>query len=84
MIICTEGGHFSIVPTACARLFGEHAATVYGIAFTFVGVTQIASGILVKLFLQDFGFAAFYYLGSILSVISLVILLTLFEEKKVC
>jgi hypothetical protein len=52
MIVWCEGGHFSLVPTACAKFFGEHAAIVYGIAFSFGSFSQILSSVLVTFFLE--------------------------------
>jgi len=52
MIVWCEGGHFTLVPTACAKFFGEHAAIVYGIAFSFGSFSSILSSILVAFFLD--------------------------------
>lgn len=79
-----EGGHFTLVPTLCAKLFGEHAAIVYGIAFSFGSIAQIVSSVFVKFFLKDIGFETFFYVSAALSVVSLVILVLLFKEVPVC
>lgn len=84
IIIWCEGGHFTLVPTACAKLFGEHAAIVYGFAFSFGSIPQILSSIMVKFFLNDIGYEVFYYTSAALSVVSLLILIFVFEEKKFC
>ena len=39
MIVWAEGGHFSLVPTICAKLFGKHAPIVYGVAFSFGAIS---------------------------------------------
>ena len=83
MLFC-EGGHFSLVPTACAKFFGEHAPIVYGFAFSFGSVPQIVSSILVKFFLKDIGYETFYYTSAALSTLSLLLLIFVFEEKKFC
>ena len=84
MIIFAEGGHFSLMPTVCAFLFGEHAETVFSVAFSFACMSKILAGVLVVSFLSDYGYPAFYYFGSGLTVISLLMLVFLFEEKKFC
>ena len=84
MIVWAEGGHFSLVPTICAKLFGKHAPIVYGVAFSFGATPQILSSVMVRFFLKDIGYESFYYLGTALSMIALVLLLFVFEEKKIC
>jgi hypothetical protein len=44
-------------------------------------VTSLASSLLVKFFLKDIGYTAFYTLGGVLTLISLVLLFFLKEEK---
>ncbi|CDW86897.1 major facilitator superfamily protein [Stylonychia lemnae] len=84
IIVWCEGGHFSLVPTAVARMFGEHAPIVYGFAFSFGSIPQIISSIMVKFYLKDIGYDAFYYASAAATLISLIILIFFFEEKKVC
>ena len=38
MIVWAEGAHFALIPTVIAKIFGPHAALVYGIAFSFVAI----------------------------------------------
>ncbi len=38
MIIWAEGAHFALLPTILVKIFGTHAALVYGIAFSFVAI----------------------------------------------
>ena len=84
VILWSEGAHFALVPVACAKLFGEHATMMYGIAFSFGAFPQIISSIMVKFFLKDLGYEVFYYFSATLSVIALVLLVLLFREKPVC
>jgi len=84
VIIFCEGGHFTLVPTACAKMFGEHAPLVFGFAFSFGSVSQIISSVLVTFLLDKIGFGPFYYASGALSVLALVVLIFFFEEKKFC
>lgn len=84
MIVWAEGAHFSLVPTICAKLFGAHASMVYGVAFSFGATAQIICSVLVRFTLKDVGYESFYYGSSALSLMALILLLTVFEEKRVC
>lgn len=84
MIVWCEGGHFSLVPTACANLFGKHAAIVYGFAFSFGSFSQILSSVLVTFFLNDIGYETFYYVSAGLSAAALLMLIFVFKEEKFC
>ena len=84
MIIWAEGGHFALVPTLCAKLFGKHASLVYGVAFSFAAISQILSAVLVRFFIKSVGYESFYYIGSAMSLMALFLVLFLFEEKKIC
>ncbi len=78
MIVWAEGAHFALVPTICAKLFGQHASMVYGLAFSFGASAQIISSVLVRFTLKKVGYEPFFYGSSALSVIALILLLTLF------
>lgn len=84
MIIWAEGAHFSLVPAACAKFFGRHAPTVYGIAFSFGMIPQLCSTIMVRFWLKEIRYESFYYMASAASLLALCICLFLFEEKKYC
>lgn len=47
MIVWAEGAHFALLPTILVKVFGPHAALVYGVAFSFVAIAQITGSILV-------------------------------------
>ena len=84
IIVWCEGGHFTLVPTASAKFFGEHAAIVYGVAFSFGSISSIISSILVTFFLDKIGYDVFYYSSAGLSALSLLILIFFFKEEKFC
>ena len=84
MLIWALGAHYSLVPTICAKLFGVHASIIFGFAYSFCAPPLIVSSIFVRLYLKTIGYEAFYYAACGLSGISLVLLLFIFEEKKLC
>ena len=49
----TEGGHFVLLPTVFAKLFGvEGGLRVYSIGFSFVGVASLLNQLFLYLFLD--------------------------------
>ena len=58
-----------------AKLFGKHASLVYGVAFSFAGISQVLSAVLVRFFLKHVGFESFYYLGSAMYLMALFLVL---------
>ena len=65
-------------------MFGDHAPIVYSFAFSFGSVPQVLSSLMVRFFLKDIGYEAFYYASAVATAIALIILIFFFEEKKVC
>lgn len=47
-----EGGHFTIFPTICAKLFGPQGAALYSIGFCTFGLSCLTSILIVKVFLD--------------------------------
>ena len=49
----TEGGHFVLLPTVYAKLFGvEGGLRVYSIGFSFVGIASLINSQLLHMFLD--------------------------------
>lgn len=84
MLVWAEGAHFALVPTICAKLFGKHAAIVYGVAFSFGAISQILSAVLVRFYIKAIGYGTFYYIGTTMSLAALCLILFVFEEKRIC
>jgi hypothetical protein len=38
---CCEGGHFTLVPAICSKLFGAEGARVFGFAYSFAGLAAL-------------------------------------------
>ena len=83
VLISCEGGHFTLLPTICAKLFGENAAYVYGFAFSFCGLANFISVLLIHFILNDVGYATFFYMFGGFSFLSLLILTFFFKEEPV-
>ena len=79
-----EGAHFTIAPTVFAKLFGpEGGIRVFSVGFSFAGLASLIQIFLNKFLLEPLGFGGMCYLYTLFSTISLLILLCVFEEKKV-
>ena len=48
MLSWASGAHFTLIPTVIAKIFGPYATLVFGFAFSFVAIAQIAGSILVN------------------------------------
>jgi general stress protein CsbA len=80
MILFAEGGHFSLLPTVIKALYSNMATQIYSLLFTFTGLSNLLMIIVVKSSLGH-DYQSMFWIMSGLSGISLVILLTVFEEK---
>ena len=83
LMIFTEGGHFTLVPNVLRIIFGEKSASIlYGVVFSFTGVSQV---MIICIVLSQFGknYLHVYYLMGGMSVISLLLLLLFFKEKRI-
>ena len=72
-----------LAPTIFAKLFGAQGGIrVYSVGFSFIGVASIVNVFMMDYVLDIIGFDGFCYAYSALSLIALVILIFIFEEKK--
>ena len=88
MMFCL-GGHFSLMPNVIKKIYGEEqAAKVYGVSFTYTGLSSLlllylSCGSIVdtenvkKVSCYDFMF----YVGAGLSAFALLLLLLFFKEE---
>ena len=56
LILLCESGHFTIMPTVCAGLFGARAPDVFSIAFSAFGLSSLFGSLLVKVLLPAIGY----------------------------
>ena len=84
-IMLCEGGHFTLMPNVIKKIYGsENGTALYGIAFSFSGIASILIVVLQTTILTDdpSSYIYFFYATGACSVISLVLLFTLFTEEK--
>ena len=85
LIMFCEGGHFTLLPNVLKKIYGDQGTALYGIAFSYTGVCAILILVLQHFWLDSDSVASynslFYFCGA-LSMVSLVILFTLFNEEK--
>lgn len=73
-----------LAPTIFAKLFGAQGGIrVYSVGFSFIGAASIVNMFMIDYLLDIIGFEGFCYAYTGLSFVSLVILIGVFEEKKV-
>ena len=84
MLYC-QGGHFVLVPNVMKKIYGGgKASAMYGVMFSYTGIMSI-----LMVFLQGAllttnakSYDAFFYVDALGSIVSLIMLLTLFSEEK--
>ena len=81
LMIFTEGGHFVIVPNALRAIYGEAASGVYGVIFTFTGLSSFMIMFVVT---SDFGrdYAKVFTLSACLSGLALILLIFCFNDRE--
>ena len=79
LCIWCEAGHFTIIPNVLKKIFGAQAASLYGIMLTYTGILSV---IMIGLLASPLGtdYIWFFELTAAMSAISLIILLTVFNE----
>ncbi len=80
LIICLEAGHFTLMPIMITKLFGAKAQIIYPFAFSFSGVASLLIAFLSEIVLQG-DFEVMYYASAGLNIVSLLILVFVYEEK---
>lgn len=79
-----EGGHFVLVPTIFAKLFGpEGGMRVYSVGFGFVGIASIINFGVVDFLLIKLGYEGLIFLYGSFSLVSLLYLLIFFKSETV-
>lgn len=79
-IIFTEGGQFVIIPTAVRQLYGPAAGPIYGVIFTFTGLSNLMVMVIVQ---SEFGktYDNAFLLSAFLSSLALICLMLGFTEE---
>lgn len=71
-----------MVPNIAKQIFGSKVTPLFGIMFTYTGVTGISIMALEKLFLTERTYEAFFLVGAGFSLVSLVLLICCFQDTK--
>lgn len=78
-MIFTEGAHFVVIPNALRTLYKDAAPSIYGVIFTYTGLSSLIIMLIVR---SNFGknYAEVFKLSSYLSGFALLLLLVCFKE----
>ena len=76
-LLC-EGGHFTLVPNILKKIFGRQATSLYGVAFSYTGLTSLIMIGLLQAFAANY--LLFYWVTALFSTLALVILHWKFSE----
>ena len=73
-----EGGHFTLVPNILKKIFGRQATSLYGVAFSYTGLTSLIMIGLLQTFAENY--LLFYYISAVFSMTALILLYLKFDE----
>lgn len=80
----TEGGHFVLVPTIFAKVFGvDGGMRVYSVGFCFCGLASLCNTVLLSATLDFLGYEGLCYLYGIFNLGSLLYLVSRYKFRKV-
>jgi len=80
--IWLEGGHFTLFPTVCGKLFGAHGPAVYSIGFATFGISSLLGIFVVKVLLGSvINYIGVFIICVAMAVGALIINWTLFKEE---
>jgi hypothetical protein len=76
-----EAGHFTIFPNVLKKIYGDIAASLYGVFMSFTGALSL---LMIGLLASRLGtmYVWFFEICAIFNVISLAILIFVFDETK--
>lgn len=76
-----EGGHFTLMPTVCGKLFGQHGPFVFSIGFICFGISSLSTVFVVKVLLGNIiNYIGVFIICLCFQVVSFVLLWTMFDE----
>lgn len=79
-----EGGHFVLLPTILAKLFGANGGIrLFSVGFSFIGIASFTHIFFISVLLPVIGYSGICYIYACLSAVSLVILFIVFKEERV-
>ena len=72
-----------MTPAIYRKLFGDEGSRIFGWGFSFIGIASFIKIVTLKMFLDSLGFKGFLYMYGGFCVLALLILIFVFQEKKV-
>jgi MFS transporter, OFA family, oxalate/formate antiporter len=83
LIVCCEGGHFSLFPTIIARMYGKMMGSkIYGVFFYCFGLGAVLGFLITLVFTGIIGYQGLFWILGGLSVVSGVMVFFLFKEEN--
>ena len=84
LILFCEGGHFTLVPNILKIIYGEQATFLYGILFSYTGVSSAIMMLMQGEFISKtvFSYNVFFAVSGGLSVVALLMLRYCFSQKR--
>ena len=77
------GGHFSLFPTACVDYFGiRNGGMIFTWMFFAVPCSSLVGLVVVMYWMTEIGISSIFMLGTVLTLLNVVLLTTLEEAKK--
>lgn len=80
----TEGGHFVLIPTILAKLFGPPGGVrVFSVGFAFVGLGSLINFSIITFFSDSLGYEGIIYLLGSATLASFIYLNCFYREERV-
>lgn len=73
------GGHFTLVPNEMKKVFGEKTTQLYSYLYTYGGITGVVESLLQIFVMTDENTFVFFYVYAGFSVVSLAMLVFIYE-----
>ena len=84
LTIWIEGGHFTVLPTVCGKIYGNIGSTVYTLIFFAFGVSCLSGVFVSKVLLHKaFEYFELFIVCSVMTLISLILLHIFFKDEPI-
>lgn len=80
----TEGGHFVLVPTVLAKIYGiDGGMRVFSVGFCFAGFGSLINTLMLSILLEPFSYEGLTLVYSGFNLISLLYLVFLYKFRRI-
>jgi len=79
--IWCESGHFTLIPNILKCIYGKQATSLYGVAFSYVGITCLIMVFMLPTALGH-DYIIFWMVTGFMSITALLMLMFLFKQEK--